>query len=281
MRSLSRRRSITCGSRALKIAPHPYPLPACGERGALTSAIPSPRSLRGEGTGEGQRLCSRRYPPIICRRDKAQIRCLDRIETSFQCRQYRIYDGVPLDQCVDVPEPHHRPALRHHEPITPPVILAFEMLASIEFDNEPALSTGEIGEIRPDRQLTGEFRTVQLASFQLGPKRLFGIVVCLAKRSRPAGARLVRSAHQIAPHPYPLPARGERGAPALATLPPRSLRGICEREASDVVTPTSPLPSSPRSPSPPARAVWRRGSASTPPRRRTCRSSGIRSRRSG
>ncbi|MDW6024700.1 ATP-dependent helicase HrpB [Mesorhizobium sp. BAC0120] len=35
-------------------APHPYPLPASGERGAPASMPPSPR-LRGEGKGEGQR----------------------------------------------------------------------------------------------------------------------------------------------------------------------------------------------------------------------------------
>lgn len=37
----------------LQVAPHPYPLPACGERGAPALAIPSPRLSRGEGTGEG------------------------------------------------------------------------------------------------------------------------------------------------------------------------------------------------------------------------------------
>lgn len=35
-------------------APHPYPLPARGEREASMSAPPSPRLLRGEGKGEGQ-----------------------------------------------------------------------------------------------------------------------------------------------------------------------------------------------------------------------------------
>ncbi|HEV2900898.1 MAG TPA: xanthine dehydrogenase accessory protein XdhC [Pseudaminobacter sp.] len=36
-------------------APHPYPLPAGGERGASTLAIPLSPSLRREGKGEGQR----------------------------------------------------------------------------------------------------------------------------------------------------------------------------------------------------------------------------------
>jgi len=38
----------------VEAAPHPYPLPAGGERGAPTPANPSPRFSRGEGKGEGQ-----------------------------------------------------------------------------------------------------------------------------------------------------------------------------------------------------------------------------------
>ena len=73
-----------------------------------------------------------------------------------------IHDGFehPLRIVLElvVPDAQHPPAFLLEESVALAVTQGVGMLATIEFDNQPRLPAGEVGEVGADRELTGELR---------------------------------------------------------------------------------------------------------------------------
>jgi len=69
-------------------------------------------------------------------------------------------------------------------PIAHSVALTFGMLAAINFDHEPLLSTNKIGDIGSDRLLPDEFESTKRPTAKVSPKLLLGASRMLAQPSR-------------------------------------------------------------------------------------------------
>ncbi|ESX78835.1 hypothetical protein X759_14995 [Mesorhizobium sp. LSHC420B00] len=102
-------------------------------------------------------------------------------EAPFDRSHHCFKDCFPLLQYVYVPKAKDRPAIGDDEAISDSIILAADMLTAIDFDDELAVSAGEIDEVRAYRQLPYEFMAVQSAVAQLQPERGFCIVVGLTQ----------------------------------------------------------------------------------------------------
>jgi hypothetical protein len=58
--------------------------------------------------------------------------------------------------------------------ITGRITLVIRVLAAVDFDDEPLLSTDKIHDIRPDRLLTHEFETAERPGAKISPELSFG-----------------------------------------------------------------------------------------------------------
>jgi hypothetical protein len=87
-------------------------------------------------------------------------------------------------QNIVVPEAENRIAASPHEFVAFAVVHAFGVLAAIDFDDEFLFSAAEVGEVRSDGKLTGEFVSTQLAVLQFNPKQSFGLIISLSQASR-------------------------------------------------------------------------------------------------
>ena len=91
------------------------------------------------------------------------------------------------------------------------VASVLSVLAAIDLDDEPLLSTNKIDDIWPDRLLTHEFESAERPRTKVSPKFSFGGRRIFPQLSRQTCLRYVCATHASKPpHPNPLPARGER-----------------------------------------------------------------------
>ncbi len=90
------------------------------------------------------------------------------------------------------------------------------MLTAVNLNDKAGLSAREIREIRAYRQLPNELETVETACAKFKPESLLRIVFDFAQTAGTFRLVFIRTSHllhpsRFAPHPNPLPARGERG----------------------------------------------------------------------
>ena len=67
--------------------------------------------------------------------------------------------AVGIGVQLSVPNPQNRPSFAGEECIAPNVAIGFHMLAPIEFDDKFRLPAREVGKVRADRELAGQFWT--------------------------------------------------------------------------------------------------------------------------
>jgi hypothetical protein len=100
----------------------------------------------------------------------------------------RYQDGLqnPVQILIDlvVPKSHDPIALGGKIRVPLLVVLAFCMLTAVEFYDQPALATDEVDDIRPDRLLTNELMSGELAVVEPVPKFSFNIRLCPTEISR-------------------------------------------------------------------------------------------------
>jgi len=169
----------------------------------------SPSTRRGEGRGEGVRPFRRgryTFTQPSPSRERA-IAC----EQNFSADHFE--HAVGVGKHVVVPEAQHAVAERFNHFGSRCVSFA-PMLTSIQLDSEARIATGEICDVRADRDLTDEFGTFELARSEVTPKALLGIRAVSAELPRNSRQALTR--HGRTPSPNPLPA-GERALLARHT----------------------------------------------------------------
>jgi hypothetical protein len=81
----------------------------------------------------------------------------------------------PFDILQDfiVPETEDTVAVLREPSIAHGIAAVFGMLAAIDLDHQPLLSTNKIDDTRPDRLLTHEFESSKRSSTKVTPKLLF------------------------------------------------------------------------------------------------------------
>ena len=78
-----------------------------------------------------------------------------------RCREDYLPNAFDVSQHLTIPEPQHAVAMFEEPLIADGVASAFGVLAAIDLDHEPFLSTDKIDDIRSDRLLTDEFESTQ------------------------------------------------------------------------------------------------------------------------
>jgi hypothetical protein len=153
--------------------------------------------------------------------------------------------GGPLHDSVEhpvrigvqlrVPHPQNRPTLVRQEGVAPNIALTIRMLATVQLEDELRLPTGEIRNVRPDRQLPRELRPQprdQVPKRNLMPRRLVAQpprALRIIQRNAPAHALSLTPGGASRTHPQPLPSReGNRSACCSHRLAPPPL-GWAER----------------------------------------------------
>lgn len=83
----------------------------------------------------------------------------------MQRREDRVDDSIEFRLDVTVPESQNTVSGRSQETVAPIVILgAFEMLTSIQFDDEPSVERGEVANVEADLVLAAELEPSNLAA---------------------------------------------------------------------------------------------------------------------
>jgi hypothetical protein len=143
--------------------------------------------------------------------------CGERVGVRGRCRGRCGEDCIPnpFDVLQDfiVPETEDTVAVRCEPSIAYRIGAVFGVLAAIDLDHEPLLSTNKIDDIRPDRSLTHEFEPSKRSGTQVLPKPLFSSRRISPQSSRPQCLRYLGAAHASRPpHPTLSPHAG-RGSP--------------------------------------------------------------------
>ena len=92
----------------------------------------------------------------------------------FASQQDGRENGVGLLKYIVVPEPEHLPA-ESFEMLRAPRVAVASVLATIGFDNDLGFDASEVGDERPDSQLSTKFETVEPSAVQVKPQPLLGI----------------------------------------------------------------------------------------------------------
>ena len=143
-----------------------------------------------------------------------------------RCREDCVPYAFDISEHFVIPETQDTVAAFDEPLITGRVTLVICVLAAVDFDDEPLLSTGKIDDIRTNRLLTHKFETAERPGAKISPELSFG--TCRISSQLPSQTRLryVCATHASRPpHPNPLPARGERelrAARLSASTPKRS-----------------------------------------------------------
>ncbi|MDI3468548.1 MAG: hypothetical protein OJF62_000611 [Pseudolabrys sp.] len=71
--------------------------------------------------------------------------------------------AIPIGEHIVVPEAKDTPSFRGQESAAFEVTGTLDMLATVEFDDEPLLDRGKVRNVKPDRHLSAEFCATQPA----------------------------------------------------------------------------------------------------------------------
>ena len=107
------------------------------------------------------------------------------------------------------------------------VAFALSVLAAVDLNDKPLLSTDKIRDIRPDRLLTHEFESAKRAGAKVSPKLSFGVRRIFPQLTGQTILRYVCATHAARPpHPSlsPRAGRGSRGRRVRALASRRNAR---------------------------------------------------------
>ncbi len=90
-----------------------------------------------------------------------------------RCREDYVPHAFDISEHFVIPETQDTVAAFDEPLTTGSVTLAIRVLATVDFDDEPLLSTDKIYDIRPDRLLTHEFETAERPGAKISPKLSF------------------------------------------------------------------------------------------------------------
>jgi hypothetical protein len=139
-------------------------------------------------------------------------------------QKYSLEHGSGSNQHIVVPEADHAPsALAEAGGSRRIVLLSVNATSTIEFHDQPALRRCEISEIGADRMLSPEFDATESTIAKVVPQQTL--------RIRFSAAKLACPCCRCAPHPSPLPARGERELEPRPAFSTSSVRLIVDRQA--------------------------------------------------
>jgi hypothetical protein len=141
----------------------------------------------------GGKVVTPLWPPG---KQEAQIRRGDIFaQATVEGGEDGVAHGFSLLQDVFVPEAHDGIALRGQECVATAVMGAVGVLGAIDLDDEHALATGEVSEVRADGQLTDKLIAPELPSLQFQPEQTFGGVLLPSQGACAfSGARLAATA---------------------------------------------------------------------------------------
>ena len=135
----------------------------------------------------------------------------------------RFKNARQVAQDAVVPEPQDTIVMIDKPFVADQIARVFGVLASVNLDNEAAITADEVDRVRTDRILLNEFMSIEPARPQPIPKGRFSHCCGLSQAPGSFRLHIVGSAHAATPpHPAgfarrPLPARGERLAPRMKT----------------------------------------------------------------
>jgi hypothetical protein len=175
---------------------------------------PSPRL--GEGWGEGVRR--RRISARVGSAASASI-----IVAEGKGPANLLEHAVQIAHHIAVPESYDGIAVRldNARPLRIG-FLTFGMLPAIDFDDEPAASTDEIPDGRPDRRLKDEFASFELAASQARPEQSFR--VCSVPTQFSSDASQALSGHGRTPSPNRMGGRSVSRTDPRTAHPPAGER---------------------------------------------------------
>jgi hypothetical protein len=91
-----------------------------------------------------------------------------------RCREDYVPNAFDISQHFVIPETQDAVTMRDQPLFANGVAFVIGVLAAIDFDDEPLLSTDKIHDIRPDRLLTHEFEPGERSAAKVSPKLSFG-----------------------------------------------------------------------------------------------------------
>jgi len=91
-----------------------------------------------------------------------------------RCREDRFPNAFDISQHVIIPKTHNAITMVDEPSIARDVAPAIGMLAAIELDDEPFLSTNKIYHVRADRLLTHKFKPGERTRPEMTPQLTFG-----------------------------------------------------------------------------------------------------------
>lgn len=128
----------------------------------------------------------------------------------------RLKDSLDVLHYVVVPKPWQSIVMLIEPTITDGIVLAFRMLAAIDFNDEAAFAADKINDVGTDWLLANKFASAEQAGSQTTPQFAFSIRRLPSQSPRARRGNNLRSTHMATPpHPAgfagrPLPAGGER-----------------------------------------------------------------------
>ena len=142
-------------------------------------ALP-PRAARGEVSAQRTERTEGSWRGVGSIEASVHFRSVERLIDRFE-------NDLGSTQHIIVPEAQDSKATRSEKHVSPRVVFGlFGMLAPVQLDDDRSLKAGEIADIGPDRVLSAELKSCQLASPQTLPKHALCMSRGLAKGPREA-----------------------------------------------------------------------------------------------
>jgi hypothetical protein len=115
------------------------------------------------------------------------------------CREDCLPNAFDIFQYLVVPEAQDTKAMFDEPLIADGVASLLGMLAAIDLDDKPFLSTDKVDSIRADRLLTHEFESAERPRTKLSPKPSFGERGVSSQLSGQTRLRYLRTTHAAKP----------------------------------------------------------------------------------
>ena len=94
----------------------------------------------------------------------------------------RVDDGIEFRLYITIPEPQDTVTCRSEETVSPIVIrAALEMLAAVQFDDDPAIEGGKVADVEANLMLTTKLEATDLPPTETTPEETFRIGLVMAK----------------------------------------------------------------------------------------------------
>ena len=99
-----------------------------------------------------------------------------------QCFEYCLNNDICARKDVAIPEAHDSITVKAHEGVaTSIIVLLFDVLATVQLDDQLGFKTSEIADIGSERPLATKAKAIKLSPPQAAPEKSLGIGGVLAK----------------------------------------------------------------------------------------------------